>query len=328
MLSFGGTGCMVTVSQVITNQVNGVNQIAHTQMLRRQLERLAAQRRLYSDAKTVLAIHMILSIPIVFVWAILVALFPHFRVYMAFWGVSVALLDVVLLTPLQKHLRKRAAKIQEMFDCDVLQMNWNAVKAGRRPTPEAIADAASRYEREDPGLIKLKEWYPPQVSSLPIYLARLVCQRVNCWWDAHLRRRYANYVVLCVGVLTVSVLLLGLIGGLTLKEFILAVLTPLTPAFILGLRQYVTHREAAASLDELRLHAEELWDKALEGEITKEQFQAYSRRLQDEILGNRSRNPLVFDWVYRCLRIRHEEQMSKGAETLIEEVRQAGLSGD
>ncbi|WP_442948162.1 S-4TM family putative pore-forming effector [Nostoc sp.] len=47
------------------------------------------------------------------------------------------------------------------------------------------------------------------------------------------------------------VFLIGLIRGLTLEKFLLAVLALLKPAFVFGLRQYIEHNEAANRLDKL-----------------------------------------------------------------------------
>ena len=73
-----------------------------------------------------------------------------------------------------------------------------------------------------------------------------------------LRQRYSNWLIIVFIVLTVIVFLIGLIGGLTLEKFVLAVLTPLTPAFVFGCRQYIEHKEAATRLDQLRENAEAL----------------------------------------------------------------------
>lgn len=52
----------------------------------------------------------------------------------------------------------------------------------------------------------LKDWYPKEVAALALPLARLVCQRANCWWDANLRRKYANWLLAILIVTFVAVL--------------------------------------------------------------------------------------------------------------------------
>lgn len=295
-----------------------MNAIPQQQLTQKQLDRLAAMSQLYSDAKTILAVQTTLSIPLVVIWSLLVLKFPGFRVYAAYWGIAVTFLDVLVFTPWQKGLKKKAALIQELFDCDVLQMEWQDLKSGR-PGTEEILKAASKFKLKDPNYSRLRDWYPVSVGQLPIHLARLVCQRANCWWDAELRRRYAFWVIAVVIALTIIVFLIGLIGGLTLEKFFLVVLAPLSPALVLGMRQYIEHRESANVLDHLKINAERLWNQAIQGKLSSTKATKESRNLQDEIFINRCRSPLIFNWIYRLLRQEHEERMNKAAEALVEE---------
>ncbi len=296
-----------------------MNTIPQEQVTPKQLERLAAQRQLYSDAKRIQAVLITLSVPCVILLTLLAAIFPKLQVYVAFWGILITVLDIVVFTPQQKSLQEKAAKIQQIFDCDILQMDWSKLNSGNRPAPEAIVEASSRHKRIDPNYSKLQNWYPVSVGQLPIHLARLICQRSNCWWDAELRRRYAIWGLIAVGGLAVIVCLVGLIGGLTLEKFFLVVLAPLIPALILGIRQYKEHTEAAARLDRRREQAEELWSQAIRGRLTPQELTEESYKLQNEIYDNRRRNPLIFEWIYDRLKGEQEIQMNRGTEELIEE---------
>ena len=296
-----------------------MNTIPQEQITQKQLDRLAAQRQLYSDAKRIQAVLITLSVPCVIVLTLLAAVLPQLRVYVAFWGIFVTLLDIVVFTPQQKSLQEKAAKIQQLFDCDVLQIDWSKLNSGSRPEPEAVVAASSRHKGIDPNYSKLQDWYPVSVGQLTIHLARLICQRCNCWWDAQLRRRYAVLGLITIVGLTVIVFLVGLIGGLTLEKFFLVVLAPLIPAVVLGIRQHIEHTEAAARLDKLKERSEELWNQAIRRRLTPQEVTEESYKLQNEIYDNRKRNPLIFNWIYRRLRKQQEEQMNRGAEELIEE---------
>lgn len=296
-----------------------MNTIPQEQLIQKQIERLAAQRQIYSDAKRIQGVLIILSVPCVIVLTSLAAIFLQLRVYVAFWGIFVTILDIAIFTPRQKSLQEKAAKIQQLFDCDVMQMDWSKLNTGNRPEPEAIVEASSRHKNIDPTFSKLQNWYPVSVGQLPIHLARLICQRCNCWWDAQLRRRYAVLGLITIVGLTVIVFLVGLIGGLTLEKFFLVVLAPLIPAVVLGIRQHIEHTEAASRLDKLKERSEGLWNQAIKRRLTPQEVTEESYKLQNEIYDNRRRNPLIFNWIYRRLRKQQEEQMNRGAEELIEE---------
>jgi hypothetical protein len=294
-----------------------MHNIPQEQNTQRRLELLAAQRQLYSDAKNLQMVSVIISVPVVIAWSILVALFPPLAVYSALWGIIATFLELLFFSRLQKTTQEKAAKIQQIFDCEVLEFNWASLNCGVRVEPETIIDASNRYKRKNPNLSKLQDWYPVSVGQLPIHQARIICQRSNVWWDAQLRRRYSKWILFILFSLTVIVLLIGLIGGLTLEKFLLAVLAPLTPAFVFGLRQYT---EPAVRLDRLRENAEALVQEVVSRRFTPQDLERESYSLQTQIYDNRRRSPLILDWLYSRLRNEDEEKMNKGVESLIQEL--------
>lgn len=282
-----------------------------------QLRRLAAQRQLYSKAKRIFGLQIFISGPVAVVSAFIALLFPETKGYVALWGVLVTMADFCWLTPWQKHLRGLGARVQEQFDCDVLILPWNDLK-GPRPDPELIKEQSEKYYRRMDSMPTLKDWYSPEVGSLPIHLARIACQRSNCWWDSEQRRRYAYWILGSVSIVFVIVLLLAVWQKLTVADFVLKVVSPLAPTLTLGVRQFIEQLEAASRLQKLKSHCESLWAESLnrkpEDEVTN-----LSRRLQDEIFENRSRSPFVFDFIFKRIRNSYEVQMAHGvAESVVE----------
>jgi hypothetical protein len=115
-----------------------MNDISKLQNEPRQLQRLAAQRQLYSTAKKIFGIQLLLGGPVAIGWSLTVVATPEVRGFAAVWGALISFADLLWLTPWQKRLRERAARIQEAFDCDVLQLSWNDIKVGRSPDPELV----------------------------------------------------------------------------------------------------------------------------------------------------------------------------------------------
>lgn len=296
-----------------------MNTIPNTQNEATQLDRLAAQRQLYSGAKAVLVWQLILSVPAVIIWSFAVLAWPDLRSYAALWGIVITLLSLGVLDRYQKSLKEKAAKIQEMFDCDVLQLEWSTLKTGQRPDAELIAEESALYRRTDSEYKTLRDWYAPAVGKLSIHLARLVCQRASCWWDAKLRRRYAISVLITLGVFSVLIVTLSLQQGATLENFILVGITPLMPAISLAIRQFYEHNDAASGAVKLKEYAENIWAEALRNTISPEELTTRSRQVQDEIYEHRRRSPLIFDWLYQRLRDQHETLMNKGADSLVDE---------
>ena len=230
------------------------------------------------------------------------------------------LCDVFWLAPWLDKRRTEAAQVQEAFDCDVLALPWNGIKAGTRPDPELIKEQADRYGKWATQMPPLEDWYAPSVDSLPLHIGRLVCQRSNCSWDARLRRRYAVLVVVALAILCVAILVISYEQNYTLKDFVLKVIAPLAPALGLGYRQFTEQREAASRLDDLKVHCDGLWDAAVSGTDERD-VTARSRGLQDEIYESRRRSPLVFDLVFKWLRTPFQNQMSYAADELVTEAK-------
>ncbi len=299
--------------------------IATEQNSERQLQRLAAQRQLYASAKMLLGLQVFLGGPIAVALAIVVLNVSALKGVAAAWGILVALSDVLWLTPWQKRLRDLAARTQEAFDCDVLVLDWNEIKAGKRPDPELIKEQADKYRRRTANMPTLHNWYAAAVDDLPIELGRIACQRSNCWWDSKQRRRYAVCVIAAAA--TVFLLLLGfsLAANFTIDDVLLRVIAPFTPALVLGLRQYSEQMEAAMRADRLKRHSEQLWSDTLSGQA-KAGIAARVRSLQDEIFENRRRSPLVFDFIFAQLRPQYEQQMTFGVEEFVAEAKRATLA--
>ena len=302
-----------------------MNTIAKLENEPRQLQRLAAQRQLYSSAKRIFGVQLLLGVPVAIVWSLAVVATPDLRSTAAVWGALVSFSDVLWLTPWQKRLRERAARIQEAFDCDVLQLPWNDIKTGKPPDPELVKEQADKYEKAKAGLPPLTNWYAPVVSELPLEVGRVICQRANCWWDSNQRRRYATWVIASVITVTLAMVGLGFAGGLTVEKLFLAILLPLSPAILLGVRQFAEQTEAANRLDRLKDHAESLWSDSCNG-AARAKLATRSRALQDEIFENRKRSPLVFDWIFRKLRNDYDAQMNHAAKELaVEAKRRLGI---
>ena len=196
---------------------------------------------------------------------------------------------------------------------------WNKLKAGRQPDVEQVVESSKKYRGRSPAAQEFRDWYPAVVGSLPAHLARLVCQRTNCWWSSKLRRQFATWVMVAVVLIGPVTFAIGLIGGMTLEKFVLAVLAPLLPVALWGIRTVRSHFESADATDRLAAHAEDLWEKAVKGDLSKAQCERESRALQDEILERRKNDPIIFDWVYRLYRSSYQEQSKRSADSLVAE---------
>lgn len=295
--------------------------IINQQDLPENIELLAAQKNIYSRAKNIVGLQLILSFPIAICAAITTILKPELKGYIALWGVLVVVFDLFFLTPWVKKLRDNAARVQELFDTKVLGLDWNEISVGKRPEPELIHEEAIKHGMEEGDISGLRKWYPIIVDKVPEIYGIIISQRSNVWWDARMRRKYT----FSIRVILVSVAL-GLMGyGLYEKkdmfEFLANIVAPLASTYVFGYRQMMEHGDAADRLDKLKELSEKIWSDALAGKDVAA-LKLKCRTLQDQIFEHRKKNPPIFDFLFRWFRDGNEVLMNKGAEALVAEFSQ------
>ncbi|MFE0592644.1 S-4TM family putative pore-forming effector [Micromonospora echinospora] len=270
---------------------------------------IAAQARLYSDAKTIH--HLRLALVFVFAAAGAIAglAMPGVRPHIGAVAGIALLLVALVVTGVEKRRRVQAAAIQEEFDTAVFQLSWNGVSV-ERPSATAVARAAARYAggRE-------ADWYPSTgwvVRPLDI----LICQASNLGWGASMHRLWAALLGFALALMAALVGLATWLLHLSFAECILALLVPaLAPAKEL-IDLIKTNLENAASKETMERNITDLWKKGLAGEFVAVDS---IRAVQNCILDFRKSNAYVPDWLDRRFRQKNEAAMRSGAAALVEE---------
>lgn len=293
--------------------------ITMRQNLPGNIDRLIAQRRLYTCAKRITVFELLLAGSATIIGAVVVSLWTEAQPWVALAAILVPLVNTGWLDPWQDRVRRAAARIQEDFDCDVLDLPWNDTLAGSRPSSEDVHDAVGKVSVGARKL--LMNWYPATVNLIPLHQARVICQRSNCRWDSRLRCRYRFGILVVLATVSTLVVLLGFANDMNMQQFVLAVAAPLSPSLLWGMREARRQRDAAATVERLKDLVDAFWREVSGGELTEPAATRRSRELQDGILMHRRTNPPVFDWVYRWRRREHEEQMEISAEEMVAQVR-------
>ncbi|HDR9038416.1 MULTISPECIES: S-4TM family putative pore-forming effector [Burkholderia] len=294
--------------------------IIQRQELPENIELLAAQRNLYSRAKNIIGIQMVLSGPVAIGAAITTILRPDLKGYVALWGILVVVFDLFVFTPWAKKLRDSAARVQELFDTKVLGLDWNDISVGKKPEPELIHEEAKKYGTSDEKRAGLKNWYPLVIGEVPEIFGVIVSQRSNVWWDCKMRRKYSLFVRIVLVSIALGLIAYGLHEKKDMFEFLAYIVAPLASTYVFGYRQMTEHSDAADRLDKLRDLSEKVWSDAVAGKDVPT-LRAKCRTLQDQIFDHRKRNPPVFDFLFKWFRDGNEALMNKGAEALVAEIK-------
>ena len=235
--------------------------------------------------------------------------------------------DALFLSRMQTRLRKRGATIQQMFDCGLFDLPWRQFRCGPPVDSEDILAEAKPRLRKPKVRSRLVDWYPAAIKALPLHLARLVCQRASLSWDLRQRDRVRGALTLLLSLLVAAIFLIALLRGNTVEQMILTVYVPLAPAVLWIIREVFAQRDAIQSDEKGLVFVESLWNQGLAKGVTEEELLQGSILAQDALFDARSHSPMVFNWVYRLLRSRHQEQMEhKAAEMVQEALKRLGPS--
>ena len=285
-----------------------------------RLELLRAQRLFYARAKLYQSVFTLIALLLPAAGVLFGASMPAIRPYLGFGSILVLLLEVGLISRWQREDCKRGVKVQEQFDTEVLQLDWNRLVAGNRVDAEEVRDIAAGPLPEAEKA-RLENWYEPVFSKLPLPLGRLLCQRTNVAYDMRVRKTYSG-ILLCAAVLLLVVLtFIGIQQSLTVNELILTMYLPALPFAAFVLREHRKQADTIENLTTLNAEVEKVWDKALGGASYADLTTA-ARALQDAIYRHRASNPLVFDWLYNWLRKRNEDLTRHAADNFVVEAQQ------
>ncbi|TPG21765.1 hypothetical protein EAH87_04820 [Sphingomonas koreensis] len=296
-----------------------MNDIANRQNEPRMLDLMKARRATYDRATAVQVMQLIVVIALPLALAILGLFYDASRPWVAIGSFLAVIVDGLVLDRRQRVLIERAAKISEQFDCELLVMDWDAFTAGRHVDPETIASSA-RFWKGD--IKSIMDWYPAVPPAAPLYLARLICQRANLWYDSSLRKRLGGWLSFAVVFVLALLIIAGLAAQLDLANFAIVLLAPATPFVAWAIRERYRQMDAAEAIELIKDDAEDMTALAIGGTATEANCTDWSRRFQSAIYARRVSNPLLLPLMYRFMRDEKELEMTAGATELL---RQAGI---
>jgi hypothetical protein len=298
-----------------------MNQIPVVQNNEKQLERLAAQRELYSSAKKYYLFETIGSVIVPVILTAIATFLANISLISSLYGICFYLFDSLILEPLINERRTKAAKIQELFDCDVLEIEKSPFKSVSDITVEEVLTHYDTHQKIEANIEKIKDWYPIEVGEIDISFARLICQRINFGWDSHLRKSFSIFIKIVVILIAIMVIVGISIGRLPGEQLPL-ILSGILPLFRFFIKLLQDNKSSTERLVKLNAYFDGLQTRIIKNDISKNDLDESARRIQDEIYENRTRNPLIPDFFYNFYRSKDESVMTKTANSLISDFKE------
>lgn len=311
---------MAVTLKVRMRALNEQHRIDVEQNKPERLELLRAQRRFYARAKLCQSLFAMMALLLPAIGVLCGTSNPEIRSFLGLGSIIVLLLDVGLIARIQREYCKRGAKVQEQFDTEVLKLEWNRLVAGGKVDAEDVRAITSNpitdVERQS-----FENWYEVAIAKLPLPVGRIICQRTNVAYDTRVRKEYAA-ILLGASIFFVVVLtVLGQYQAMKVNDLILTMYLPALPMVAFLLREHRKQCDTIETLTTIKAEVEKLWEQAVSG-TSFDVLTKSSRALQDAIYRHRAANPLVFDWLYGCIRKRHEDLTRHAVKGLVAEAQQ------
>lgn len=282
------------------------------------IELLAAQRIIYRNAKKFRTIRIIGSFGLAIIAPIIILLFPDLKIALGIFGGTWTIVAFLLSTN-ESNKVKEAATIQEEFDSQTFELEWNNIQCGSKASNEIIHSSAIKYtDKAD-----LKDWYGDLVG-IKNNLSVLICQRSNLVWDWRLRKQFAWTIIIAILILFSLGLGIALYNKLTLQTYLISILLPSASAFLLGIKEVKEHFDSAKSKEALEKKINSIWEKSMTSLVVPTKSEL--RQVQDKIYQLRTNTALIPEWWYNKLKGDFEKSMQSTIDRYRNEARNKNIT--
>lgn len=290
--------------------MNKGKEILEQQNTDTNIDKLLAQKRLYSYAKIFKWSFVLITI----ILPMIISFLDNFRVieikewqniYIIY--MVIAFIVGIIFDNYIDNYRNIAAAIQEEFDISV----FSIPKRKYLINIEANSNIIRRYSKKDKKNISkieaVKNWYPIEIEKVKTNISILLCQRANVYYDETVRRRYQKVLLFLLILIPVILLLISIINGFTIEALLYKVFIPMFP---IGLFLYEQDKEVNASINNLKSLKQKI-EELLNGISIDERIDEQDlREVQDMIYYNRKLSVLIPDFIYKMLRSNSEDEMN------------------
>lgn len=285
-----------------------MNEIYKDQNIPRSLKLICAFRESYYKAKKLLLAQIYITVILTACFStakfVLTLAGIDISAYAVLYSVFVFVVDFFILQPLISGKRTDGAKLQEEFDSDVFKLSWNKIIAGKKVENETTDLLNDAYLHRTKGSMdKCKDWYPEEYKVLEMNKAVLSCQKTSLIYDIKLRKRFKFLISRNTILLSILVALLGLLQDLSIHSFLLYVILPLLPVFVLAKKLHYEHEKSIKASADLKALIDDIQTKA--ADISIDDLKA----VQTKIYTNRKDSALIPEKLYNKLRKNLEKEM-------------------
>lgn len=271
-----------------------------------------AMRRTYSQVKfvnwVVFFLSVVISVAIVIFTTVIkkMGLFPHLAIapYLGYYGIIVLVITIIFSTVISS-MKKCAATIQEMFDCDVLHIPWSELKVGKRVGREDIFKASKYYKKRNKK-DEFLNWYLNKDYEANENVMALLCHAKNFGWDKSQRDVMSKIYFITMLLSFLILLAYGLWSKSSLEDFLFYIVFTL-PFFRHVIMLYVENNKSINRIIRVKDFIEKkIQSIKISGMINDDILSHELRAIQDEVYAHRSTSNPVPNCLHRFMRKNNE----------------------
>lgn len=287
-----------------------MNYIKEKQELPENLRLLKAQRVIYAEAKNIYRWQLTITIVIVVFLNFGKLLAKNIwdcdiTPYVALISVSITLFDLLFLSGYLSKYKTNGAKVQELFDCSIYEMEWNETNSGEKPENSIIEEAEQEYIFNPKAT--LDNWYHIDLKGLSHEQAVLRCQETNLEYDRKLRYHFKNdCTIICLAVVVGSFVIATLIDA-SLQGYLLNFVMPSLPLIVVLIKLILDNQKSTKSLDDVRKAARKLRSSNAIPNMNQ------LRQVQDKLYCSRKDSTLIPENYYQYKRPKLEKSTKSNA---------------
>ena len=277
----------------------------------KNIKKLQAQRQMYSDIKFWMIFISIVGVvlPIIVSFITFAMNNDFFSKLLnfekkdigyisAFIGISTAIY-VEIHSNFLKKLKEDAAKIQEQFDTDVFQLEWDNINVGSKPDTGLIFNKSKKFDKKNPNYTGFSNWYTLKAASFRYPESIVFCQQQNLYWDSSLRKDIVLLSKITLAAIIVIICALGVYNDFSLRNLVTNVVLLLLPICLFFCKIITEHNETIKEMERLRDINESLIETIVSNTSTSTDFLSKCRQLQTAIYNHRKSARPIPNWLHK-----------------------------
>ena len=184
--------------------------ILEEQNLEKNLRLLIVQRVLYSRAKNLKSLELLILVISISISVLPIIPIEYLRNYPDYYFGLISTFFLVTslgIGKVSKSTQEKAAEVQQEFDCGLFNLNYKPVVDN-----EEILKISDEAISKDRGIKEqVRNWYTDAISKFNFPYSALACQQQNIGWNISLDKRYLNFLLFFLLSSIILILGIGLI---------------------------------------------------------------------------------------------------------------------